>query len=101
MIFYFSGTGNSKYVAKKIAQETSDVVYSITEAIQNDKYTYTTRPGERIGFVSTSMLSANSKVTAARMTPSAVTVRKPPEQDANFDTPPVITLALPVATDAM
>lgn len=51
MIFYFSATGNSKYVAKKIAMECSDVLYSITEAIQSDKYTYSTKPGERIGFV--------------------------------------------------
>ncbi|MBE7066076.1 MAG: 4Fe-4S dicluster domain-containing protein [Ruminococcaceae bacterium] len=51
MIFYFSATGNSKYVAKKIAAETSDVVYSITEVMQSEKYSYSTKPGERIGFV--------------------------------------------------
>ena len=29
MIFYFSGTGNSKWVAKKIAEKTNDKVYDI------------------------------------------------------------------------
>ncbi len=31
MIIYFSGTGNSKYIAKKIAEETNDVAISITD----------------------------------------------------------------------
>ena len=31
MIFYFSGTGNSKWVAKKIAEKTNDKVYDISK----------------------------------------------------------------------
>ena len=31
MIFYFSGTGNSRYVAKHIATLTNDTLVSITE----------------------------------------------------------------------
>lgn len=32
MIFYFSGTGNSKWVAKNIAERIGDKAYDITEA---------------------------------------------------------------------
>lgn len=51
MIFYFSATGNSKYVAKQLAINTSDALISITEAVYADKYQYATKAGERIGFV--------------------------------------------------
>lgn len=34
MIFYFTGTGNSKYIASKIANETGDELISITENIK-------------------------------------------------------------------
>ena len=51
MIFYFSATGNSKYVAKQLAINTSDALISITEAVHADKYTYATKAGESLGFV--------------------------------------------------
>lgn len=35
MILYFSATGNSEYVAKKIAAETGDVTVSITDCYKN------------------------------------------------------------------
>lgn len=35
MILYFSGTGNSEYVAKRIGKETQDEVFNLFEKIQN------------------------------------------------------------------
>lgn len=51
MIFYFSGTGNSHYVAKKVAENTGERLISIEEAIKEGQYTYSLHPEERIGFV--------------------------------------------------
>lgn len=51
MIFYFSATGNSKYVADKIARSERDVMISIPEAIADKSYTYTLGEHEKIGFV--------------------------------------------------
>lgn len=38
MIFYFSGTGNSKYIGKRIADGTGDQLYSLNTALKNNKY---------------------------------------------------------------
>lgn len=38
MILYFTGTGNSKYIAEKIAKETSDNLFSINLAIKNNDF---------------------------------------------------------------
>ena len=35
MILYFSGTGNSRYIAKRIAQVTGDNLVSINDRIKN------------------------------------------------------------------
>ena len=51
MIFYFSATGNSKYVASRIAQETNDKIISITDCIQKDSYTHLIKEGEKIGVI--------------------------------------------------
>ena len=48
MIFYFSATGNSLYVAKKISDER---LVSITEAVKNERYKYALNADENIGFV--------------------------------------------------
>ena len=40
MIFYFSGTGNSRYVAEKVAQATGDRIYSINDHIKKGKNTF-------------------------------------------------------------
>ncbi len=37
MILYFSGTGNSAYIAKRIAKETGDPVFSVNDSIQQGK----------------------------------------------------------------
>ncbi len=36
MVLYFSGTGNSKYIAKRIAEITNDSIYSINDAIKSN-----------------------------------------------------------------
>lgn len=51
MVFYFSGTGNSYYIAEKIAQALGEKLISIAELIRNNIYTVQVRPEENIGFV--------------------------------------------------
>src|SRR5574344_894721 len=51
MIYYFSGTGNSKWVAQQLAETLNDRVISIAEAINKGEYRYHLTPGERIGWV--------------------------------------------------
>lgn len=53
MIFYFSGTGNSHYVAKNIAQHNSEKLIAISTAVNNgDKlYEYNLNDNEIIGFI--------------------------------------------------
>lgn len=51
MIFYFSATGNSKYVAHKIAGVEHDRIISISDAIAVKEYTYTLHEHEKVGFV--------------------------------------------------
>ena len=51
MIFYFSVTGNCKYVADKLAEATCDTVVSITECIKAQNFTFDIEDDERIGFV--------------------------------------------------
>ena len=50
MIFYFSGVGNSAWVAYKLAEKLQDRVLPIAEEIRTPME-YTLAPGERLGFV--------------------------------------------------
>ena len=50
MIFYFSGVGNSAWVARRLAEQLQDQVLPIAEEIRTAK-AYTLAPGERVGFV--------------------------------------------------
>ena len=50
MIFYFTGTGNSLYAAKKLADEDEEIV-SIVEALRGKAFHYTLKEGEALGFV--------------------------------------------------
>ena len=50
MIFYFSGTGNSKWAAKYVAEATADRLLYIPDEMRGDM-TYTLQAGERLGFV--------------------------------------------------
>jgi ferredoxin len=51
MIFYFSGTGNSKHVADKISGHTSERLVYISENTIAEKETYEIGENESIGFV--------------------------------------------------
>ncbi len=52
MIFYFSGTGNSLYAAKYLAEHTGeDVLINMADAVREKKFEYVQQPGEKIGFV--------------------------------------------------
>lgn len=53
MIFYFSGTGNSLYVAKSIAQHNNEELVSISAAVKKGDgfYEYSIKDNELLGFV--------------------------------------------------
>lgn len=48
MIFYFSGTGNSKYVAECMSDQN---IIDISDAIKKEKFIYDISEGESVGFV--------------------------------------------------
>ena len=50
MIFYFSGTGNTRWVAEQIAKAIGDELVYIPDAIRDGKYDYTIDDKETIGF---------------------------------------------------
>lgn len=50
MIFYFSGTGNSRWVAQFLSDELSDTLRFIPDELGTDMH-YTLKDGERLGFV--------------------------------------------------
>jgi len=51
MIFYFTATGNSKYIAEKIAAETSDRLIDIAECVQAGNFAFDLADGEAVGLV--------------------------------------------------
>lgn len=52
MIFYFTGTGNSGYVANEIAKATDDSIISISKLMNSDeKLEFNLKDNENIGFV--------------------------------------------------
>lgn len=51
MIFYFTGTGNSLFAAKKIANITNDSTADMSSALCQGKLEYNLSQGERLGFV--------------------------------------------------
>ncbi len=51
MIFYFSGTGNSKHVADFIAGKTNDTVINMADCVKKMQYDFKLKKGERVGFV--------------------------------------------------
>lgn len=52
MIFYFTATGNSKFIAEKISAETGDQLKNIAECIQADSFSFDLAGGESVGIVS-------------------------------------------------
>ena len=51
MIFYFTATGNSLYVARRLAASQSDRLVSIAAAIKDHRFSYEIGRDEKIGFV--------------------------------------------------
>ena len=51
MIFYFSATGNSKYVAEHLASATEDKLYALPDLVQGLNYQFDVSRELRIGFV--------------------------------------------------
>ena len=50
MIFYFSGTGNTRFVAEQIATGIGEELVFIPDAIRDGKYEFSIGEGETIGF---------------------------------------------------
>ena len=51
MIFYFTGTGNSLYVAKKIQEANGGELINMAQALKEKKFNYKIKKGEKIGIV--------------------------------------------------
>lgn len=51
MIFYFSSTGNNKYVATRIAEMTGDSIRFIPDCLDTKDFTCVLKPGENFGLV--------------------------------------------------
>lgn len=51
MIFYFSGTGNSEYIAKLLGERTCEEVMDMAECVNSSMEYFKLKKGERLGFV--------------------------------------------------
>lgn len=51
MIFYFSGTGNSLYVAQKLSRNDNTELVDIAKALREKNFEYEVKDDEKIGFV--------------------------------------------------
>lgn len=51
MIFYFSATGNSKYIAERISKELNEKIVSISDCIKAENFSFTIENNEQIGFI--------------------------------------------------
>ena len=56
MIFFFTGTGNTRYVATRLAEATGERLVSIAEAVVNGEYIFTLRLASAWVFVFPSMV---------------------------------------------
>ena len=50
MIFYFTGTGNTRWAAQLLAEATDDELHYIPDELDNTKLHYELKDGERLGF---------------------------------------------------
>ena len=50
MIFYFSGTGNTRWVAREVASAVGEPLTDIAVEMRSEPKTYRLAPGERLGF---------------------------------------------------
>ena len=51
MIFYFSGTGNSKWIANQLSKKQQEDLFFIPDAWKNDTWEFSLQEDEKIGFV--------------------------------------------------
>ncbi|MBQ4040202.1 MAG: EFR1 family ferrodoxin [Oscillospiraceae bacterium] len=51
MVFYYTGTGNSKYAAEKLLAVSGGELISITDCVKSGTYEFTPAVGEIVGFV--------------------------------------------------
>ena len=51
MIFYFSGTGNSKWIANHLSKEQKEELVFIPDALKNGALEFSLQADEKIGFV--------------------------------------------------
>ena len=51
MIFYFSGTGNSKWIANQLSKEQKEELVFIPDALKDRTFEFCLREDEKIGFV--------------------------------------------------
>lgn len=51
MVFYFSATGNSKYVAKQISEKLGGDMVNISDAIKESKFEYRVKDKEQVFFI--------------------------------------------------
>lgn len=51
MIFYFTATGNSKFIAERIAVQTGDRIIDIAKCIGSDRFSFDLAPDEAVGIV--------------------------------------------------
>ncbi len=51
MIFYYSGCGNSRFIAESLAKDLSETLIFIPDAEREGRYEYTLSQGEAVGFV--------------------------------------------------
>ena len=51
MIFYFTATGNSRFIAERIAAATADRTINLVDCVANGEYSFELAESERLGFV--------------------------------------------------
>lgn len=50
MVFYFSGTGNTRWIAEQIAKAIGEQLLYIPDLMRNSQYEFSLSENERIGF---------------------------------------------------
>lgn len=51
MIFWFSGTGNTKYLAERIGEKLGEPLIGIADSLKSESFSFKAEKGESIGFV--------------------------------------------------
>ena len=49
MVFYFSGTGNTRWAAQRLSEATGERLLFIPDELQRNECSYVLAPGERLG----------------------------------------------------